>query len=162
MVLPHLAPEIRAARPDDAPALAALLAELGFPAPAATIAERLDALLSTAEVVLVAARERTVLGLLTVHVTPVLHRPAPVGRLTALVVTERAHGQGVGRALVAAAERELARRGCQLVEVTSNTRLTAAHAFYEQLGYQATSVRFKKSLLPVDRRSVADDGCEQC
>src|SRR5262245_20806795 len=140
--------EIRNARPDDALALAALLAELGFPAPAAAVAERLDALLGAGEAVLVAALDDEVLGLLTAHVTPVLHRPTPVGRLTALVVTARARGRGVGRALVGAAERVLAARGCALVEVTSNRRLADAHAFYERLGYEATSLRFKKALSP--------------
>lgn len=139
---------IRDARADDAAALAALLGELGFPAPAAAIAERLDAMLGAAETVLVAARDGEPLGLVTVHVTRVLHRPTPVGRITALVVTERARGQGIGRALVAAAERVVATRGCELVEVTSNLRLTGAHAFYERLGYEATSLRFKKPLAP--------------
>jgi hypothetical protein len=36
--------ELREARRADAPALAPLLAELGFPAPPAMIAERLDAM----------------------------------------------------------------------------------------------------------------------
>jgi len=143
--------EIRDARLTDAPALAALLRELGFPASANTITSRLDTMLGASEVVLVAAQDGALLGLLTVHITPVLHRPTPVGRLTALVVTERARGQGVGRALVAAAEKLLAERGCGLVEVTSNRRLTDAHAFYERLGYQATSLRFKKELSPSDR-----------
>jgi ribosomal protein S18 acetylase RimI-like enzyme len=140
--------EIRDARPVDAPALAALLGELGFPAPANTIAARLNSMFDAEEVVLVAARDEVLLGLATVHVTPVLHRPTPVGRLTALVVTERARRQGVGRALVGAAERLLAARGCDLVEVTSNQRLTGAHSFYERLGYEATSRRFKKTLSP--------------
>jgi GNAT superfamily N-acetyltransferase len=138
--------EIRDARADDAPALAALFTELGFPASRAAIAKRLDALLRAGETVLVAMREGETVGVLTVHVTPVLHRPTPVGRLTALVVTETARGRGVGRALVQAAERTLAARGCALIEVTSNRRLTEAHRFYEHLGYEATSVRFKKAL----------------
>jgi ribosomal protein S18 acetylase RimI-like enzyme len=138
--------EVRDARLDDVPALAALLSELGYPTPAATLAERLDALRRAGEVVLVAARDGDPLGVLTIHVTPVLHRPTPVGRLTALVVAERARGQGVGRALVEAGEEILAARGCALVEVTSNRRRTEAHAFYERLGYEATSLRLKKSL----------------
>jgi len=140
--------EIRHASPVDASAMAALIAELGFPAPADTIASRLNILLGAAEVVLVAARDGVLLGLVTVHITPMLHRPTPVGRFTALVVTERARRQGVGRALVESAERLLKARGCGLVEVTSNQRLSDAHSFYERLGYEATSLRFKKTLSP--------------
>jgi GNAT superfamily N-acetyltransferase len=138
-------PSVRTARPDDAPELAFLLTELGYPAPAGEVAARLAAMRSAGETVLVAVRGNSPpLGLVSVHVTPVLHRPTPVGRLTALVVRETARGQGVGRALVAAAEQLLAARGCALVEITSNHRLTQAHAFYEHLGYQPTSRRFKK------------------
>jgi GNAT superfamily N-acetyltransferase len=140
--------EIRNAVVDDAPALAALLAELDFPASAEAIAERLDRMLAAGEPILVAVRSDAVLGLLTTHVTTVLHRPTPVGRITALIVTERARGQGIGRALIMAAERMFAARGCALVEVTSNRKWTEAHKFYERLGYQPTSVRFGKVLSP--------------
>jgi len=138
--------DIRDARPADVPALAALVAELGYPTPEATMAVRLDAMIDAGEKVLVAERDGDIVGLLTVHVTPVLHRPTAVGRLTALVVAERARGAGVGRSLVAAAEQFLATRGCALVEVTSNRRRTDAHAFYQRLGYDVTSLRFKKDL----------------
>jgi PhnO protein len=80
------------------------------------------------------------------HVTPVLHRPTGVGRITALVVGEAARGHGVGRALVAEAERRLEVLGCALVEVTSNQKRTDAHDFYRRLGYEATSVRFARTL----------------
>jgi ribosomal protein S18 acetylase RimI-like enzyme len=136
---------IRSARLDDAPALAGLFTELGFPASSAEMAKRLEAM-PQAESALVAERNGDVLGVVTVHVTPVLHRPTPVGRLTALVVTEQARGQGIGRMLVAAAEKLLARQGCRLVEVTSNQQLTGAHEFYRRLGFEATSLRFKKVL----------------
>ena len=137
---------IRPARAQDATQLSALLTELGFPAPAETIAERLSGLIKANETVLVATHGDDVIGMASVHMTPVLHRPTPVGRVTALVVTESARGRGVGRALVSAAERMLRERGCELIEVTSNQRRTDAHAFYERLGYEVTSLRFKKTL----------------
>lgn len=137
---------IRTARPDDAPVLAELLEELGFPATAEVVALRLDGLARAGETVLVGTRGAEVLGFLTLHVTPVLHRPTPVGRMTALVVTGRARKQGLGRELVAAAERQFSRAGCALVEVTSHHKHTGAHAFYERLGYTRTSHRFGKVL----------------
>ena len=61
--------EIREARPDAACSLAPLLAELGFPAAASTVALRLESLLAADEVVLVAARNGALLGLVTIRVT---------------------------------------------------------------------------------------------
>jgi predicted N-acetyltransferase YhbS len=138
--------EIRTATPDDAPALSGLLDELGFPAAADVVAFRLRALDMAGETTLVITRGGGVMGFVTLHVTPVLHRPTPVGRMTALVVKHDARGQGLGRALVAAAEQRLAAAGCGLVEVTSNQALAGAHAFYERLGYAKTSHRFGKTL----------------
>jgi GNAT superfamily N-acetyltransferase len=71
----------------------------------------------------------------------VIHRPAPVGRISMMVVEEGQRGQGIGAMLVAAAEAHLMREGCQLVEVTSNLARERAHAFYERLGFEKTSVR---------------------
>jgi GNAT superfamily N-acetyltransferase len=48
--------------------------------------------------------------------------------------------------LVEAAEQALKKAGCQIVEVTSNDRRSAAHAFYRHLGYERTSMRFMKTL----------------
>lgn len=136
---------VRDARPADAGAIAALIVALGYDVNETDVRKRLAALKRGGEPVLVAVRERLV-GVLSWHVTPVLHRPRPVGRITMLVVDEKARGGGIGALLVAAAEARLEARGCGLVEVTSNRKRQRAHAFYERLGYERTSYRFGKCL----------------
>lgn len=137
---------VRDAGPGDAAGLVALLDELGYPATDAEIRARLERMLRAGESVMLAERDGALIGFVTVHVTPVLHRPTPVGRMTALVVARRARGGGVGRALVAAAERRVAEAGCGLMEVTSNAKRAGAHAFYRRLGYEMTSHRFYRPL----------------
>ena len=138
----------------DAPEITRLLAQLGYPWPASEIVARINTFLASGERALVATRSPDMsapplLGVLTLHVTPVLHRAGPVGRLTTLVVDESARGEGIGRALVNAAEAYFIARGCVLIEVTSNKRRADAHAFYERLGYVATSNRFAKPVTTI-------------
>ncbi len=136
---------VREATPGDGAAIAALATELGFPLTSGDIEATLPRLRDSGEPPLVADDDGDILGCVTWHLTPVLHRPAPVGRVTMLIVTARARGQGVGKALVAAAEERLLECGCDGIEVTSNLRLTEAHRFYEHLGYERTSHRFAKT-----------------
>jgi ribosomal protein S18 acetylase RimI-like enzyme len=137
---------IRRATTDDAAALARLFTSLGYPVSAETLLERFRQFTAAGEHAFVAAHETRLLGAITVHATPVLHRPTAVARITALIVDDAARSRGVGRALVAAAESHLTERGCALIEVTSNERRTDAHAFYQRLGYERTSLRFAKPL----------------
>jgi GNAT superfamily N-acetyltransferase len=90
--------------------------------------------------------EGEVMACLSTSIMRVLHRPAPVGRISMMVVDERVRNRGIGAALVRAAERLLAERGCYMVEVTSHVRRTDAHRFYERLGYERTSVRLARTL----------------
>ncbi len=138
-------PAIREARPGDADALARLIVELGYEVAAADVRRRIARLRKAGEPVLVADREG-IIGCVSWHVTPVVHRPRPVGRLTMLAVAGPARGGGVGAALVAAAEARLRERGCGLIEVTSNIRRLRAHIFYRKLGFERTSYRFAKVL----------------
>jgi GNAT superfamily N-acetyltransferase len=152
MASPGTLPEIRPATERDAPELARLLTALGHPTAAESIAARWEEWVAEGNSALVAGgADAALAGVATLHRMIVLHRPHPVGRITALVVDEALRGQGIGRALVVASERVLARAGCGLLEITSNVRLVDAHAFYEHLGYERTSIRLAKVLEPEER-----------
>ena len=75
-----------------------------------------------------------------------IHRPKPVGRIPVLVVATEARGRNLGRMLVEAVEQWCREKGCGLIEVTSNDRRAAAHAFYRHLGYERASIRFFEAL----------------
>jgi GNAT superfamily N-acetyltransferase len=68
--------------------------------------------------------------------------------LTGLVVTASARRQGVGSALVAAAERWALQNGFSAIRVRSNVTRTESHPFYERLGFERTKTQhaYKKLL----------------
>ena len=138
---------IRAATSNDGPQLAHLLTSLGHDTSSERIASMWAIWTEQGNRALVASwPDEQLIGVATLHQMHVLHRPRPVGRITALFVDARARGNGIGRDLVHAAETELRKRGCGLLEITSHSRLIEAHAFYEHLGYRRTSVRLAKDL----------------
>ena len=138
---------VRDAAPADVRAIVALLEQLGHPILPETTRHQLALLAGTdRDRVLVAEADGVVLGVLSLHWTPLLHRDRPLGRVTALVVEEAARGQGVGGRLVAEAERVLRVAGCSAVEVTSNVRRAEAHDFYRGLGYGQPSAYFRRGL----------------
>jgi GNAT superfamily N-acetyltransferase len=140
---------VREARPEDAEALASLVAELGYPDEVERVAARAVAFAAEpASILFVAERDGQLLGLVSATVMPLLHEDGSWCRVSALVVAEAARREGVGRALVGAAEAFARSRGCRYSEVTSGERLDreAAHRFYEALGYKEVSRRFLKEL----------------
>lgn len=139
-------PKVRAARSTDAPALVELVHELGAESNEAQIRANLGQLKKSGETPLVATLAGDVVGLCGLGRRIAVHRPAPIGRITVLVVKEEVQGLGIGRLLVEAAERWMRQSGCYLAEVTSNDRRADAHAFYRHLGYDRTSIRFAKDL----------------
>jgi GNAT superfamily N-acetyltransferase len=143
---------IRSAVLDDAPALAPLLGELGYPAEAVSVRGRLDHLLHAAatggaDAIFVAQRAGDdVVGLLALHRFTGLHADAPVALITALVVAERARGAGVGRQLVDRAVDEARAWGCGRLMVTTHIRRADAHAFYERIGFEFTGRRYARGI----------------
>jgi N-acetylglutamate synthase-like GNAT family acetyltransferase len=138
--------QIRDAKPNDAPRLVELIHQLGHEIDERTVRKNLAALKKAGETPLVATLDKNVVGLCGISRRIVIHRPAPLGRITALVVAKDARGHGIGRLLVAAAEDWMRKGGCKLVEVTSNDRRAEAHDFYRHLGYERSSIRFFKKL----------------
>jgi GNAT superfamily N-acetyltransferase len=139
---------VRDATPEDATGLEPLLDTLGYGADAATIADRLRALLAADPTgrVLVADAGYELVGFAVLHCTPALHRPTPVGRITAIAVLPSVRGRGVGRALLQAAEVYFRGLGLTRIEVTSGPTHADAYPFYRGLGYVDQGVRFAKLL----------------
>jgi N-acetylglutamate synthase-like GNAT family acetyltransferase len=138
---------VRRAGTADAPAIAVLLAELGYVTASAEVERRLAELeRSGRSAALVAERDGGVAGVLTLHMVPVLHEPGDWCRVTVLVVGERARRQGNARALVSAAEAIARSHGCVRIEVTSALHRDGAHDFYRGMGFGRVSEHFLKPL----------------
>ena len=139
-------PTIRDARDRDAKAIAVLLTQLGYPSDSDAVEERLDRMRVVGDRVIVAEVDGEVVGLVHLQVTPALERERPAGKLGVLVVDEEHRGQGLGRALVEAAEHEARLRGCELIYLTTAERRDDAHAFYERLGLEYAGRRYSRTL----------------
>jgi len=149
---------IRPAVADDAPALARMLEQLGYPSDASEIPERLERMRERpGTTVFVAEQGGKAVGVVTVHLFPSLHTSEPVAWLTALVVDETVRGSGVGSALVKRAEEWASRHGATRLALTSHLRRKEAHEFYKRRDYEQTGVRLAKELTsqtaPTTRKS---------
>jgi GNAT superfamily N-acetyltransferase len=145
----------RPAHTTDAAAANELLHQLGYPQDdtAATAARIQTWDEDPSSAAYVAEADGRLLGLVAVHICPFFERPGSWGRIVALVVSERARGQGVGGQLVTAAESFAAGRGCVRMEVTSADRRANAHEFYRRRGYivqTGRSSRFLRDLKDPD------------
>jgi GNAT superfamily N-acetyltransferase len=135
---------VRDARTEDAPALARLLTQLGYPVDATTLARRLQRVRQSGDRVLVACVDEEPAGLAHLHVAAAIEHDGPAGKLGALVVDERHRRRGVGRALVDAIEAAARSAGCAQLFLTTAERRADAHAFYESVGFEQTGRRYTK------------------
>lgn len=136
---------IRAATSDDTPFLTELIGFLGYTLTVDQILGRMEEYSSDHSRVLVAVLEGKMTGFLSFYAAPMFHEAARLGRITAMVVHPQFHRQGVGKALVGAAENFALQCDCARIEVTSGDhREQDAHRFYQALGYHVDCRRFLK------------------
>jgi N-acetylglutamate synthase-like GNAT family acetyltransferase len=94
--------------------------------------------------ILVAEEGGKVVGTCTLYILPrVYWSGKPWAILDSIVVGETAQGQGNGSKLIKHAHAIAKKAGCSQVNLTSNTKRTRAHRFYENLGFEPTYVGFK-------------------
>jgi GNAT superfamily N-acetyltransferase len=140
--------KIRRARISDASRVAELSGELGYPATAQEMKERLASLKPASQhAVFVAEAGKSVIGWLHVSVTPLLEVPRRA-EVNGLIVAEGRRSSGAGSRLLEAAEQWARAKACKGMSVRSNVIRERAHSFYERQGYAhfKTQKAFRKAL----------------
>ena len=154
---------IRDGRLNDASDLAALMCELGYETTTTEMRERLGPILGDARCsTIVGEMDNKVCGMIGTLAYASHEHNDLSGKIIALVVSKKQRRNGIGRALVAAAEEDFARRRITRVTLTARFEREGAHQFYEALGYARTGFRFAKNLraasAPLTRRSNSSQG----
>jgi ribosomal protein S18 acetylase RimI-like enzyme len=145
--MPDVDLTIREAERSDASEMAALMCELGYETTPTEMETRLISILpDSAYKTYVAMVDGRICGMIGTLAHPSYEHNDFSGRILALVTSGTTRRRGVGRALIAAAEENFARRG--ITRVALNTRLTRAdaHKFYQALGYERNGYRFVKNI----------------
>jgi N-acetylglutamate synthase-like GNAT family acetyltransferase len=121
---------VRDAVQQDAPAIAELFTQLGYPNTATGVTQRLQEISQDADYrALVAVLDGQVVEVAGLHVIHFFEKEGTWCRLTALVVGEEYRDRGIGRILVEAVERAARDRDCMQVELNSGEHRIDAHAF---------------------------------
>jgi GNAT superfamily N-acetyltransferase len=100
-----------------------------------------------AHLLLVATSAGEVVATMQLSFLPGLaRRGASRAQIEAVRVHAGLRGSGLGSAIITWAVDEARRRGCALVQLTSDKARTDAHRFYLRLGFVASHEGFKRSL----------------
>jgi|WetSurMetagenome_2_1015567.scaffolds.fasta_scaffold189822_2 GNAT superfamily N-acetyltransferase len=140
---------IRFAVAPDAPRLAELSEQLGYPTTAEEIAERLAQIQADEEQAVFVAEtgDQIVVGWIHVFLAKLLIKDLSV-EIGGLIIDEPYQGQGVGSLLLAQVEAWGKSQGATIITVRSSIQRDRAHDFYEKAGYQQVRTQqvFRKSL----------------
>jgi GNAT superfamily N-acetyltransferase len=141
--------KIRRARSADAPQIAVLAGQLGYPATTSEMRERLLGIkpASLHAVFVADAPEEGVIGWVHVSKQPLLEVEMRA-EVNGLVIAEGQRGFGAGARLLATSEDWARKHGCKSMSVRSSVIRERAHKFYERSGYEhyKTQKSFRKPL----------------
>jgi len=148
---------LRAARREDVPAIVALIAsdQLGATRDGVRGEADLAAYLSAfeaidadpAHILVVAESAGQLVGTMQLSFLPGLARRGSLrAQIEAVRVADGTRGSGLGGAMMAWAIDEARRRGCGLVQLTSDKSRAHAHRFYQRLGFVASHEGMKLAL----------------
>ena len=141
--------KIRRARSADAPQIAVLAGQLGYPATTPEMRKRLLGIkpASLHAVFVADTPEDGVIGWVHVSKQPLLEVEIRA-EVNGLVVAEGQSGLGAGARLLATAEDWARKHGCKSMSVRSNVIRVRAHKFYGRNGYEhyKTQKSFRKPL----------------
>jgi len=138
---------IRAAEAADVEELADLMRQLGYETRASEMQMRMEAICANKNyATFVAVSKGKVCGMVGTFTFYSYEHNSLSGRILALVVSEKMRGRGVGHALIAVAEKDLAQKNIPRVAVNTRFERKEAHEFYEKAGYKRNEFRFVKEL----------------
>lgn len=138
---------LRPATPDDAERIAALFTDEGYPSGPSDIVDRLGRFDSEHSRVVVADHGGEVLGFVAVHALPRFEHSDRIIRIMALVVDAGVRERGIGRLLMAEAERIGSEVGAAFAEVTAGHHRPDARRLYEELGYDGAVASYLRKRL---------------
>jgi ribosomal protein S18 acetylase RimI-like enzyme len=138
---------VRVAEVNDAAALAQLMCELGYETTESEMQMRLERIANDDRYrTFLAVRDGKVCGMIGTLTSLSYEHNDLGGRIVALVTLGTMRRHGIGRALIASAEKDFAQRGIRRIALNTRLAREDAHKFYESLGYERNGWRFVKQL----------------
>jgi GNAT superfamily N-acetyltransferase len=138
---------LRPAEPADAEAIATMFTDEGYPVGPSDIVVRLERFATPQARVIVAEHDGALLGFIAIHALPRFEHDDWIVRVLALVVDAGARERGVGRSLMAEAERVGRELGAAFIELTAGHHRPEARHLYESLGYDASVTAYLRKKL---------------
>ncbi|MDQ0481812.1 GNAT family N-acetyltransferase [Guptibacillus hwajinpoensis] len=141
--------KIREAVAGDEEEMGLLLTDMGYPATALQLKDRLEPIMNNSSyLTLVTEENGSLVSMLGMHFERSYVSDIVVARIITMVTASDYRQRGIGRNMLNEAEKRAVEAGATLVVLNSGNRdeRKAAHKFYEGCGFEAKSTGFYKEI----------------